>query len=151
MGVSLGAAVSYSHLLTPEAQAADAHASDLYAAPPPPDVTAATVSGTLRKRSLRSLRRRGRVVADLVTSEAATLTCSLLLEKPPSGTTAKTVVLATSIAEAQKAGPVAVTLKLTRGGRRKLKKRKSAALTLTVQSKDRHGNTGVATLKRRFR
>jgi hypothetical protein len=111
--------------------------------PPGGDTTPPSGSASLPKQKLGKVVKSGKLVANVTTSEAASVSAQAMLG-------AKTV--AKGSANAAAAGKVKVTLKLSRKARKKLAKLRKVKLTLRMELIDSAGNrtlvTKQVTLKR---
>jgi hypothetical protein len=163
-GVGLSAAIAYSQLLTPEwaegAVAPDCDHYDFYCEKPPPqqqpqpqtqpqpqqtvlDTSAPSVRMRLSSLRLAALLATGRFIVRFTSDEPAVVRIVATL---PSGPSAQTVARGT--ARFTRAGTRKIVVKLTPRGRRVLRRRRSATLTVTARAVDGAGN--VARHRRRL-
>jgi hypothetical protein len=100
------------------------------------DKTKPTVKVRLKSSRASSVRRVGRLVAEVKVNEAAKVA---LTAKARSGH--KRVTIASGAVELATAGTRLPELKLTRAGRKLLKKKRRVAVTVTAKAIDTAGNT----------
>jgi hypothetical protein len=168
-GVGLSAAIAYSQLLTPEWARGAVYPDyydfycehyDLYcpeerppqgggqqgqmpiSQQPPPHTTALdTQAPTIRMRlsglNLAAILATGRFIVRFTSSEATVVTIFATLQL---GGTSRVVTVARGSARFRRAGTKKIAVKLTRRGRRILRRRRAATLTLTARAVDVVGN-----------
>jgi hypothetical protein len=132
-GVSMGAAVSYAHLLAPErASAASTPNADFYNPP--------TLQLDVGSKSLTAVVHKGKIKLNLVVSEPATVA---LVAAATLGGKAKQVSRLT--VDFPAAGQQLVTLRIGRSIRKAFGDLDKTNVTVTATATDRQGATGTAT------
>ncbi|MEA2366265.1 MAG: hypothetical protein QOI32_1777 [Thermoleophilaceae bacterium] len=174
-GVSLGAAAAYAELLRPNwAFASQTAALDHYGhynhsepppqqeqptpqpvnpSPegPPPDTAGPSTAMKVSKLSLATFLVTGRLVIRFTSNEASTVTIAATMALAKGSEAARRVVVARGSARFARAGSKPIRLKLTRAGRKALRKRRRATLRLAARAVDAAGNASSRTLTLKLR
>jgi hypothetical protein len=140
-GVSVGAAVSYAHLLDPQrAQARDARdqRADFY--------TPAGIQLVIKSKDLGRVVRKGKLRVEVGADEAATVVLVAIARVH-----GQDVVLGETSVTFGAAGSQLVSIPLTEAGREELGDRAKAKVTVAAQSKDLQGASAFAELTKKLK
>ncbi len=181
VGVSMSAAVAYSELLRPAWAFASHECTDefydlhgfygdcgdhntntppLVQNPvpvdptPTPDTTRPTIGMKVSKLSLASLLVTGRLVVRFTSNEAGSVgftVTTTVAGRSAAAEAARSVLVARGSATFARPGTKRVRLKLTRAGRKALKKRRRATLKVRARAVDASGNARVRVLSLKLR